>query len=134
MADPEAQEPKPETLKLFRRKHSPVVIALSILAVVLAIAAAVYTIYQASQPPELFQHGLRPFPSPSDVDPAARPECLAAQALGVQGQGAGPAAPGRDPEGAFPWTFRPALPTAAALTATSIFEKYRAFRESLSTP
>lgn len=54
MADPAPEEPKPETLKLFRRKHSPVVLTLSILAVLLAIAAAVYTIYQASQPPELF--------------------------------------------------------------------------------
>lgn len=45
--------PKPETLKLFPKKHSPVAIALAILAVALAIAVAVYLILDALEPPNL---------------------------------------------------------------------------------
>ncbi|HVE38715.1 MAG TPA: hypothetical protein VNM14_02425 [Planctomycetota bacterium] len=45
--------PRPETLKLLRKKYPPGVIVLMVLVVLAAIAFAVTTIYQATLPPEL---------------------------------------------------------------------------------
>ena len=45
--------PKPETLRLFRKKVPPVALALGILGVLLAIGFMVYKIWSAMQPPDL---------------------------------------------------------------------------------
>jgi hypothetical protein len=49
--DPES--PKPETLRLFRKKYPPLAIALAVVAVVLAILFLIYMIWSAMQPPDL---------------------------------------------------------------------------------
>jgi hypothetical protein len=54
MTEPtESPPPRPETLKLFWKQHSPWILLLALLAVLGAIALAVYTISQASLPPDL---------------------------------------------------------------------------------
>lgn len=104
-----------------------------VLVSALALLGALTDASAAPAPPSSAD-GLRPLPSTSDIDPSAHPECLAAQAVGVQSQGLGPAAPGRDPAPGFAAPARPAPQTAGALVETSILEKFRAFRESLTTP
>jgi hypothetical protein len=44
---------KPRTLKLFRKEYSALAITLAVVAVVLAVAFAVYLIYSATLPPDL---------------------------------------------------------------------------------
>jgi hypothetical protein len=51
MADPE--EPKPRTLKLQKKKYPAWVIVLGIVIILASIAFAVYTIYQATLPPDI---------------------------------------------------------------------------------
>ena len=54
MADPDdVDAPEPRTFQLQRKKHAPWLIALTIVAVVGAIAFAVYKIYSATLPPKL---------------------------------------------------------------------------------
>jgi hypothetical protein len=53
MDDPlETSEPKPRTLKLFRKKYPPVAIALGVLGVLAAVAFMIYMIWAALQPPD----------------------------------------------------------------------------------
>ncbi|MBI3858510.1 MAG: hypothetical protein HY293_22730 [Planctomycetes bacterium] len=52
--EPEVDKPKqPETLKLFRKKYPPWLLALGALGVLLALAFMIYMIWSAMQPPNL---------------------------------------------------------------------------------
>jgi hypothetical protein len=53
MVDPDdSSVPRPQTLKLYRKKHAPWAVALAIAVMIGAIAFAVYAIYSATLPPD----------------------------------------------------------------------------------